>query len=152
MTEPTINPTTTDSTTAADDTATTAITHRVSGHVPLTVTVTADSSDDATVAATGAVAAVFADLAGVTLTPDRYAVSNPTLVEEPADAGQPGRYRLEVTAYGHLDLAADDHVDAIVVAEETLLAYLAGRAEVTADWVFAVCDDVTPLERSNSTE
>jgi hypothetical protein len=102
-------------------------------------------SIDATRAAPDAVAAVFAGLAHATLTPDLHAVGSPELVEHPTGADQPGRYRIEVTVYGYLDVAADDPADAIVVAEETLLDHLAGRSEVTADWTFAVCDDVTSL-------
>jgi hypothetical protein len=81
----------------------------------------------------------------VTLTPDLYALGSPQLVEQPAGTDEPERCRIQVTVYGHLDVVADDHTDAVIVAEETLLAYLAGRADVTADWTFATCEDVTPL-------
>jgi hypothetical protein len=150
MTEPTINQTGIGPATTGDETPDLA-SYRVSGHLPLTLTVAATSGDAVTGAVTATVADVFTDLGGAALNPDLYAIGAPELVEQPAGADQPGRYRIEVTVYGSVDVAADDPADAIVVAEETLIDHLGRRIDVTADWTFAVCDDVTPLDNGGST-
>jgi hypothetical protein len=150
MTEPTTNRTGTQPATTGDDTVELR-SYRVTGHLPLTLTIAATSGDNATGAVTPAVADVFADLADATLTPDLYAISEPELVEQPAGGDQPGRYRIGATVYGSVDVAADDPADAIVVAEETLIDHLARHTDVTADWTFAVCDDVAPLDDGRAT-
>ena len=87
MSEPTTNPTEIQPV-AAEETAD-LTSYRVSGHVPLTISVTAASADDATRAAPDAVLAVFAGLAHATLTPDLHAIASPQLVEHPTGADQP---------------------------------------------------------------
>jgi hypothetical protein len=143
MTEQTSNPTNTEPTT--DDDAVDLTTYRVSGHLPLTFTVPGNSRDGATSAATARIDTLFADLPTAALVPDQHEFGIPDLVEHTAGTGHAESYRVQITVYGYVDVGADDAADAIVVAEEIVTDHLAGHADVTADWMFAVCDDVTPL-------
>jgi hypothetical protein len=149
MTEPTSNPTNTEPTT--DDDTVELTTYRVSGHLPITLTVTGDSRDGATSAATARIDTLSADLPTAALVPDQHEFGIPELVEHIAGTEQAGRYRVHVTIYGYVDVGADDAADAIVVAEEIVTDHLARHADVTADWMFAACDDVTPLGATGST-
>jgi hypothetical protein len=158
MTEPTTTPTSTTHT--APDPGPSG--YRVSGSLPVTITVTAANPDDATAAVLPAVAEAFAGLPGVVLTPQTYTVGTPA----PADAdattvgdtnggdtgdGERIRYRVPVTVRGHLDLPdAQTDTDAADVAADLIATHLADATTVVADLAWAVVDTVEPISATTA--
>jgi hypothetical protein len=119
--------------------------YRVHGSLPLVVTLTADSAE---VAASLAGAAVTDALTGrddVRLYRHEFTVGA-AAPADPGPAPHPDgvqRYAVPVTARGHIDIAADDHVAAQIAAIAQLRHHLttapAGAADVAADVDRAVC-------------
>jgi hypothetical protein len=144
MSELNIHPTGDDAV-AAKDTPSSTARFRVRGSVPITLIVTARSPEEASHAASGAVTEAFTGIPGVVLSPLRHEIGTPQPAADTADADEPSGYRIDVTAYGHIDVSAEDDIDALTVAEDTLRARLAGRTGVAADLTEAVYDEVTPL-------
>jgi hypothetical protein len=124
--------------------------YRVTGTLPVTVTVLANHTSHARLLAIATVAAVLAPHAGlfVDLNADPQA-ARPIVAAgtEPDADSEPQRrlWRVPVTVAGHIDIAADDHLTAPVLALATIFGRLAPHPLIEVDATAATCAACEPI-------
>jgi hypothetical protein len=124
--------------------------YRVTGTLPVTVTVLADHTSHARLLAMATVAAVLAPHAGlfVDLNVDPQAARPIGAAgTEPGADGEPRRqlWRVPVTVAGHIDIAADDRLTAPVLALATIFGRLAPHPLIEVDATAATCATCEPI-------
>jgi hypothetical protein len=124
--------------------------YRVTGTLPVTVTVTANHTSHARLLAMATIATALAPHADlhVDLHVDPQA-PNPigTADTEPTADGEPPRHcwRVPVSVAGHIDIAADDALTAAVLALETIHGRLAPHPSIEVDATAATCATCEPI-------
>ncbi|GAA4731857.1 hypothetical protein [Phytohabitans rumicis] len=123
--------------------------YRVTGTLPVTVTVLANHTSHARLLAMATVAAVLAPHAGlfVDLNVDPQAARPIGAAgTEPDVDGEPRRlWRVPVSVAGHIDIAADDHLTAPVLALATIFGRLAPHPLIEVDATAATCAACEPI-------
>ncbi|MGN9912729.1 hypothetical protein ACTMTJ_34865 [Phytohabitans sp. LJ34] len=122
---------------------------RVTGTLPVTVTVAANHTRHARLLALATIATALAPHADLLVdlhVDPQAAYPVGTADTEPVADGEPPRqWRVPVTVAGHIDIAADDALTAAVLALEAIHGRLAPHPSLDVDAAAATCATCEPI-------